>query len=136
MNTLTIDGTEHEINDEVANLILLISNERDGLKNNLKSKTESGAKVPCNDVLSRMTHTKDGKIILWGDKVYFPDPDKMTMDRDLDIIDGVVEAITIGVQFKEYEGTHTVMFGDHESGNLELYSSRELVPLEPGFEKE
>ena len=99
-------------------------------------ETAPVAEVPCSGVLSRMPHTKDGKIILWEDKVYFPDPDKMIMDRELDIIEGVVEAITIGVQFKEYEGTHTVMFGEYESGNLELYSSRELVPLEPGFEEE
>ena len=52
MNTLTIDGVEHEINDEVANLVLLISNERDELKNNLKADTESGAQVPCSGVLS------------------------------------------------------------------------------------
>jgi len=100
-----------------------------------KTKTplsQSGLK----DLLSRLPHTKDGKIILWGDKVYFPDPDSMIMDRELDVIEGEVEAITIGVQFKEYEGTHTIMFGDYESGNLELYSQRELVPLEPMLEKE
>lgn len=106
-----------------------------------KEKETEKLKTPLSqsefkDLLSRIPHTKDGKPILWGDKVYFPDPDKMTMDREIDIIEGVVEAITIGVQFSEYEGTHTVMFGDYESGNLELYSSRELVPLESGFEEE
>ena len=38
MNTLTIDGVEHKINDEVANLVILISKERDELKQNLKAK--------------------------------------------------------------------------------------------------
>ncbi len=111
-------------------------NEHDRLKKQFDEIENREKKSALNELLSRMPHTKDGKIILWGDKVYFPDPDKMTMDRELDIIEGVVEAITIGVQFKEYEGTHTVMFGEYESGNLELYSSRELVPLEPGFEEE
>ena len=82
------------------------------------------------DLLSRMPHTKDGKMILWGDNVYFPDPDTMTIDREFDVIEGKVEAITIGCLFSEYEGTHTVLFGDYESGNLDLYSQRELVPLD------
>jgi hypothetical protein len=32
MSTLTIGGEKHEVNDEVANLVLLISKERDELK--------------------------------------------------------------------------------------------------------
>ena len=95
-----------------------------------------GTPVELSALLSRLPHTKDGKPILWGDKVYFPDPDTMIYDRDMDVIEGKVEAITIGVQFSEYEGTHTILFGDYESGNMELYSERELVPLDPAFEEE
>ena len=52
MNTLIIDGVEHEINDDVANLVLLISKERDDLKKSLKAQTEPVAEVPCGGVLS------------------------------------------------------------------------------------
>ena len=100
-------------------------------KENKDTKTETPlSQSELKDLLSRMPHTKDGKLILWGDKVYFPDPDMMTINRESDVIEGEVESITIGLSFNEYEGTHTIMFGDYESGNLELYSRRELVPLD------
>jgi len=37
MNTLTIDGVEHKINDDVADLVLLISKERDELKGEMSA---------------------------------------------------------------------------------------------------
>ena len=52
MNTLTIGGVAHEINDEVASLVLLISEERDGLKEALKSNKEPLANVLCSDGLA------------------------------------------------------------------------------------
>ena len=38
MHTLTIDGTTHEVSDEVSQLIILISRERDDLKENCDAK--------------------------------------------------------------------------------------------------
>lgn len=52
MNTLIIDGVEHEINDEVANLVLLISKERDELKEALEADKEPVADVLCSDWLA------------------------------------------------------------------------------------
>jgi hypothetical protein len=43
MTKLTIDDKEYEIQDEVSDLIVMISKERDELKEALKVKTESGA---------------------------------------------------------------------------------------------
>jgi len=43
MIRLTIDGTEHEVNDEVSNLIILISKERDELNSKYKLFTEWAA---------------------------------------------------------------------------------------------
>ena len=99
-----------------------------------KPRHSTASALTC--LLARIPHTKDGKPILWGDKVYLPDPDRVTICRDMDVVEGRVECITIGVSFPEYAGTHTVMFGDFECGNLELYSQRELVPLEPAFSTE
>ena len=52
MNTLIIDDVEHKINDEVANLVLLISKERDELKQTLTEKPDAGATLACSDGLS------------------------------------------------------------------------------------
>jgi hypothetical protein len=53
MNTLIIDGTEHKINDDVANLVLLISKERDELKKTLTENSEPSANLPCSGVLCK-----------------------------------------------------------------------------------
>jgi hypothetical protein len=83
-----------------------------------------------NDLLARIPHTKDGKPILWGDKVYYPDPDVATYSHFEDVHEIEVHSITIGTSFEEYIGTHTILAGDFEFGNLECYSQRAAVPLD------
>ena len=52
MIKLTIDNKEYEIEDEVSDLIVMISKERDGLKETLKADKEPVANVFCSEVLS------------------------------------------------------------------------------------
>lgn len=81
------------------------------------------------DLLARIPCTKDGVPILWGDTVFTPDPDMAPWEDDY-IIAVEVEAITIGCSFSEYTGTHTIVAGDFEFGNLDCYSKKELVPAD------
>ncbi len=84
----------------------------------------------CNALLSRIPCTKDGKKILWGDVVYFPHPDRMSLDHFEDVVEAPIDSIMLGLEFDEYKGTHTLLVGDYEMGNLDVYSSRGLVPLD------
>ena len=99
-------------------------------KNRFKKPDQTHeAVVRLNDLLVRIPCTKDGKPILWGDTVYIANPDGAPWE-DGYVLPVKVESIMIGCHFEEYDGTHTIMAGDNECGNLECYSACELVPAE------
>ena len=70
-------------------------------------------------LIANLTLTGDGVPIVLGDCLYFRDPDD---PEDHVLLERVV-SICEGVTFPEYAGTHTVMLGDFEMGNLEVFGA-------------
>lgn len=89
----------------------------------------SGSTSNSNALLARIPCTKDGVRILWGDTVYTPHPDRVPWDDDY-ILAVEVESIAIGSSSSWYTGTHIIVAGDVEFGNLDCYSDKELVPVD------
>lgn len=70
-------------------------------------------------------HTKDGKPIFIGIKIWTEDPDMNQFDPDR-FTEQTVCSIC-GETFEEYEGDYTISCDDLECGNLETFSTREAI---------
>jgi hypothetical protein len=76
---------------------------------------------------ARLAKTKDGKPIVHGDTIYWvvsEDEDYWGEPRGTPL-SFVVQYVSVGTTFPEYEGTHTVCCDDIECGNMECYASLE-----------
>ena len=62
MTTLTIGAKEYEIADEVLDLIVMISKERDSLKTALTTDRADGAKLACSDGLCKTPSIDEGEL--------------------------------------------------------------------------
>lgn len=70
-------------------------------------------------------HTKDGKPIFIGMKIWMEDPDADPFVPERFIEQEVCSIY--GRTFDEYEGDYTISCTDLECGNLEAFSTREAI---------
>lgn len=85
-------------------------------------------------LLSRLPKIGDGAVALWGDEVWFMDPDKDVFAHDA-VASEKVLVIYDDSEIKEYGGEFTIGCGTFEAGNNEFFSSAESCRTAYGIEE-
>ena len=73
---------------------------------------------------SRLPVNADGDVVLWGDEVWFMNPDMCPLDPEA-LVCEKVESIYHGKGYKEYNGDFTITCDTYEAGNLDFHSTAE-----------
>ena len=73
------------------------------------------------NIIKKLPFTSDGVPIVPGDMIWFKNTDHAYFGED-EAIEAKVQSISLGIDFNEYKGTHTIVAGDWEGGNLDCYS--------------